>query len=63
MRQEIGKDSSSSIESGGMRIVLRIPVIFDLGELFSRVLGAQSKMSLSVIDVAFCKGRKGTLAY
>lgn len=46
-----------------MRIVLQVPVIFDFGELFSRVLGAQGKMSLSVIDVAFCKGRKVISAY
>ena len=35
MRQEIGKDSSSSIEGGCMGIVLHVPVIFDFGELFS----------------------------
>lgn len=34
MRQKIGKDSSGSIEGGGMRIVLQVPVIFDFGELF-----------------------------
>ena len=51
--EEVGKDGASSIESGGVGIVLCVPFVFASGELFRGVFGAKCKVPFCIVGLAF----------
>lgn len=52
--EEVREDGASGIEGGRVGIVLRVPFVFALGELFGGVFGAQCKVPFCLVGLAFC---------
>jgi len=49
--EEVWENSACGVQWRRVRFVLRVPFIFELGERFGGVLGAEGKMSLSIVGL------------